>query len=107
MCSLFADRQTCSVLTAVDDRASVTSTPSSTNQVTVAAAANSPKPARHIFAGHSSKPPCTRIGQPTLTLPLYRATRERRSTAVARLTIAGKIGKRVYHALHELELAAA
>jgi hypothetical protein len=40
-------------------------------------------------------------------LALYRATRERRSTAVARLTIARKIGKRAYHALRELELAAA
>ena len=38
-------------------------------------------------------------------LALYRATRERRSTAVARLTIARKIGKRPYHALRELELA--
>jgi transposase len=40
-------------------------------------------------------------------LALYRATRERRNTAVARLTIARKIGKRAFHALRELELAAA
>jgi len=39
-------------------------------------------------------------------LPLYRATRERRDTTVARLTIARKIGKRAFHALRELELAA-
>jgi transposase len=38
-------------------------------------------------------------------LALYRATRERRNTSVARLTIARKIGKRAYHALRELELA--
>jgi transposase len=36
---------------------------------------------------------------------LYRATRERRHTAVARLTIARKIGKRAFQALRELELA--
>jgi hypothetical protein len=41
-----------------------------------------------------------------LDAPLYRATRERRHTAVARLTIARKIGKRAFHALRELELAA-
>ena len=40
-------------------------------------------------------------------LALYRATRERRNTAVARLTIARKIGKRAFHALREFELAAA
>jgi transposase len=40
-------------------------------------------------------------------LALYRATRERRDTAVARLTVARKIGKRAYHALRELELATA
>jgi transposase len=40
-------------------------------------------------------------------LALYRATRERRDTAVARLTVARKIGKRAFHALRELELAAA
>jgi len=40
-------------------------------------------------------------------LVLYRATRERRDTAVARLTVARKIGKRAFHALRELELAAA
>jgi hypothetical protein len=38
-------------------------------------------------------------------LGLYRATRERRHTAVARLTIARKIGKQAFHALRELELA--
>jgi len=38
-------------------------------------------------------------------LALYRATRERRNTAVARLTIARKIGKRAFHALRERELA--
>ena len=41
--------------------------------------------------------------QPDLTL--YRTTRERRHTAVARLTIARTIGKRAFHALRELELA--
>jgi transposase len=40
-------------------------------------------------------------------LALYRATRERRHTAAARLTVARKIGKRAFHALRELELAAA
>jgi transposase len=38
---------------------------------------------------------------------VYRATRARRDATVARLTIARKIGKRVYHALRELELEAA
>jgi transposase len=38
-------------------------------------------------------------------IALYRATRERRDTTVARLTIARKIGKRAFHALRELELA--
>ena len=38
-------------------------------------------------------------------LALYRATRERRDTSVARLTIALKIGKGAFHALRELELA--
>lgn len=38
---------------------------------------------------------------------LYRAVRERRDATVARLTVARKIGKRAYHALRELELAAA
>jgi transposase len=37
-------------------------------------------------------------------LALYRATRQRRDTTVARLTVARKIGKRAFHALHELEL---
>ena len=37
----------------------------------------------------------------------YRAVRERRDATVARLTIARKIGKRAYHTLRELELAAA
>ena len=36
---------------------------------------------------------------------VYRATRERRDTTVARLTVARKIGKRAFHALRELELA--
>jgi transposase len=40
-------------------------------------------------------------------LALYRATRERRHAAAARLTVARKIGKRAFHALRELELAAA
>src|SRR3989442_7454273 len=38
---------------------------------------------------------------------LYHATRQRRDTTVARLTIARKIGKRAFHALRELELTAA
>ncbi len=37
-------------------------------------------------------------------LALYQATRARRDTTVARLTIARKIGKRAFHALRELEL---
>jgi transposase len=40
-------------------------------------------------------------------LALYRAIQERRNTTVARLTVARKIGKRVYHTLRELEPAAA
>jgi len=40
-------------------------------------------------------------------LPLYRKVRQRRDATVARLTVARKIGKRAYHALRELELAAA
>jgi hypothetical protein len=40
-------------------------------------------------------------------LALYRATRQRRDTTVARLTVARKIGKRAFHALRELELATA
>jgi transposase len=38
---------------------------------------------------------------------VYRATRARRDATVARLTVARKIGKRVYHALRELEFEAA
>jgi transposase len=38
-------------------------------------------------------------------LALYRATRERRDTTVARLTVARKIGKRAFHALRGPELA--
>jgi transposase len=38
---------------------------------------------------------------------VYRATRERRDATVARLTVARKIGKRVYLALRELEPTAA
>jgi hypothetical protein len=38
---------------------------------------------------------------------VYRATRARRDATVARLTVARKIGKRVYHALRELEIEAA
>ena len=38
-------------------------------------------------------------------LALYRATRQRRDTTVARLTVARKIGKRAFHTLRELELA--
>jgi transposase len=40
-------------------------------------------------------------------LALYRAVQERRDTTVARLTVARKIGRRVYHTLRELELATA
>jgi transposase len=40
-------------------------------------------------------------------LELYPATRERRDSTIARLTVARKIGKRAYHALRELERAAA
>jgi len=40
-------------------------------------------------------------------LAVYRATRERRDATVARLTVARKIGKRVYLALRELEPTAA
>jgi transposase len=40
-------------------------------------------------------------------LELYRATRDRRDATIARLTVARKIGKRAYHALRELERAAA
>jgi transposase len=40
-------------------------------------------------------------------LALYRATRARRDTTVARLTLARKIGKRAFHTLRELELARA
>jgi len=46
-----------------------------------------------------------RAGAPDLGL--YRATRARRDTSVARLTVARKIGKRAYHILRELELASA
>src|SRR5262249_26133029 len=35
-------------------------------------------------------------------LALYRAVRDRRDTTVARLSVARKIGKRVYHTLREL-----
>ena len=38
---------------------------------------------------------------------LYRATRERRSATVAKLTVARKIGKRVFYTLRELERSAA
>ncbi len=38
---------------------------------------------------------------------LYRTVRDRRDATVARLSVARKIGKRAYHALRELELAAA
>ena len=40
-------------------------------------------------------------------LELYRTIRQRRDATVARLTVARKIGTRVYHVLRELELAAA
>jgi transposase len=40
-------------------------------------------------------------------LQRYRAVRDRRDTTVARLTVARKIGKRVYHALRAVEPAAA
>src|SRR5712691_3229669 len=39
------------------------STPSSTSRARPAAAATSPRPAHRIFAGRSSKPPCTRTAQ--------------------------------------------
>ena len=39
-------------------------------------------------------------------LELYEAVRDRRDTTVARLSVARKIGKRAYHVLRELELAA-
>jgi transposase len=39
-------------------------------------------------------------------LELYRATRDRRDSTIARLTVARKIGKRAYHALRELERTA-
>ena len=39
-------------------------------------------------------------------LELYQAVRDRRDTTVARLSVARKIGKRAYHVLRELELAA-
>jgi hypothetical protein len=45
--------------------------------------------------------------QSTPDVALYRATRSRRDATVARLTVGRKIGKRVYHALRELEPAAA
>jgi transposase len=38
---------------------------------------------------------------------LYRSTRDRRDSTIARLTVARKIGKRAYHTLRELEHAAA
>jgi transposase len=38
---------------------------------------------------------------------LYQALRDRRDPTVARLSVARKIGKRVYHTLRELEAAAA
>ncbi len=45
------------------------STPSSTSPATAVAAANSPKQAHRTFAGHSTRPPCTRTGQPPPTSP--------------------------------------
>jgi transposase len=39
-------------------------------------------------------------------LELYEQVRDRRDTTVARLSVARKIGKRAYHVLRELELAA-
>jgi hypothetical protein len=38
---------------------------------------------------------------------VMRAPRERRDAKIARLTVAGTIGERAYHALRELECAAA
>jgi len=46
-----------------------------------------------------------RKGAPDVAV--YRTTRARRDATVARLTVARKIGKRIYHILRELELAAA
>jgi transposase len=46
-----------------------------------------------------------RQGRPDVAV--YHTTRARRDATVARLTVARKIGKRVYHTLRELELAAA
>ena len=46
-----------------------------------------------------------RQGAPDVAV--YRTTRARRDATVARLTVARKIGKRVYHTLRELELEAA
>src|SRR6266540_1315844 len=45
------------------------STPSSTSRARAAAAPTSPRPAHRIFAGRSSKPPCTRTAQPPPTSP--------------------------------------
>ncbi len=47
------------------------------------------------------------LATPPPDLELYRATRERRDATTARLTVARKIGKGAYHALRELEHAAA
>src|SRR6266545_1937750 len=47
----------------------------------------------------------SRQGAPDVVV--YRMTRARRDATVARLTVARKIGKRVYHTLRELELEAA
>jgi transposase len=46
-----------------------------------------------------------RQGAPDVAV--YRTTRARRDATIARLTVARKIGKRVYHTLRELELDAA
>jgi len=43
----------------------------------------------------------SRQGAPDVVV--YRMTRARRDATVARLTVARKIGKRVYHTLRELE----
>ena len=71
-----------------------------------------PRPARQgrlaasaLGTGRSRRARAT--GRPLPTSTSTAPIRARRDTTVARLTVARKIGKRVYHALRELELAAA
>jgi hypothetical protein len=77
------------------------------NPATPAAAASSPRLAHRIFGGHSSRSPSTRIETAAPDVEVYRAVRERRDATVAGLSVARRVGKRAYHALRELELAAA